>query len=98
MTWRDYGVVGPLGHEGDRSGWDGTAHDSAVLVATTPDGHQLLRAVDGLLYSRRVVARADGSTTGDVHGWRGVARHVGETDRQLVDRWRGEVERGWYGR
>lgn len=94
MTGQGYSVVGPFGHDGDASGYDCPSHDSAVVVATTPDGHQLLRATDGTLYSRRVVALADGTSTGDVHGWRGVARHVGETDRQLVDRWRGEVERG----
>lgn len=78
-----------LSERDGRSAYDGPVRPAHEVVAETADGHALMRSVTGGLYSARMV---DGAP--DSHGLRLVVPHVGETERQLMDRWVRACERG----
>lgn len=83
-----------LGDPTQRGAYDGEHHPPYVVVDELQDGHQLVRSMNGALFSRRLIHRSDGSTTGDSHGRREITRHMGETDGQLIERWVAGVRSG----
>ena len=84
MTGYDHGVVGPLGHEGDASVFDGPSHASVVLVATTSDGHQLLRAMEMGLFriKETAITHPDGHVTINR-----TPKVTGKGQRYFIDRY-----------
>lgn len=64
------------------------------ILAELPDGHQLVQSYDGWLYSQRMVTDNHGNYDCDVHGMFAFARHLGESDEELIERWKYEAMRG----
>lgn len=100
MSWNEAGCNCPEIHfakEQTRGAYDGPSHHSSEVISVLPDGHQLSRSFDGTIVSRRVIGNDKlGATVCDAHGRRVIVRHVGETDQQLITRWKRGVELGWF--
>lgn len=76
------------------SAYDVALHAPREVLVRLPDGHQLVRSLDGWLYSMRMVTDSHGREKSDKHGSFCFMRHLGETDDELIKRWRHEAQRG----